>query len=201
MIDDNLVLQHRSRALSPEKPFIRGTAQNPDVFFQAREACNPYYLAVPHIVQEQMDKFASIAGRQYHLFDYVGASDAERVVVMMGSGADTTEQTVKHLVAQGEKVGLLKVRLFRPFSIEHFAAALPESIKIITAMDRTKEPGAAGEPLYMDMVTALAEAGRPMQRGWGPVWLGQQGIHARDGEGGLREYGRRNAEESLHRGY
>jgi pyruvate-ferredoxin/flavodoxin oxidoreductase len=160
MIDDELVLQHRERALNPEAPIIRGTAQNPDVFFQAREACNPYYLAVPHIVQEQMDKFASIVGRQYHLFDYVGAPDAERVVVMMGSGAETTEEAVNYLVAQGEKVGLLKVRLFRPFSIEHFAQALPETVKIITALDRTKEPGAAGEPLYMDVVTALAEAGR-----------------------------------------
>jgi pyruvate-ferredoxin/flavodoxin oxidoreductase len=160
MIDDSLVLQHRNRALNPERPVIRGTAQNPDVFFQAREACNPYYLAVPHIVQEQMDKFASIVGRQYHLFDYVGAPDAERVVVLMGSGAETTEETVNYLVAQGEKVGLLKVRLFRPFSIEHFVAALPETVKIITALDRTKEPGAAGEPLYMDVVTALAEAGR-----------------------------------------
>ena len=160
MIDDKLVLQHRHRALNPEQPVIRGTAQNPDVYFQAREACNPYYAAVPHIVQEQMDKFAGIAGRQYHLFDYVGAPDAERVVVMMGSGAETAEQTVKHLLAQGEKVGLLKIRLFRPFSIDHFVAALPETVKIITTLDRTKEPGAAGEPLYMDVVTALAEAGR-----------------------------------------
>jgi pyruvate-ferredoxin/flavodoxin oxidoreductase len=163
MIDDNLVLQHRNRALNPERPVLRGTAQNPDVFFQAREACNPFYLAVPHIVQEQMDKFAGVVGRQYHLFDYVGAPDAQHVVVMMGSGAVTTEQTVKHLAAQGEKVGLLKVRLFRPFSIEHFVAALPQSVKMITAMDRTKEPGAVGEPLYMDVVTALAEAGRPMR--------------------------------------
>ena len=163
MIDDKLVLQHRERALNPEKPVIRGTAQNPDVYFQAREACNPYYLAVPHLVQEQMDKFASVVGRQYHLFDYTGAPDAERVVIVMGSAAETTEETVKHLVAQGEKVGLLKVRLFRPFSIEHFAAALPESVKIVTTLDRTKEPGAAGEPLYMDIVTALAEVGRPMR--------------------------------------
>jgi pyruvate-ferredoxin/flavodoxin oxidoreductase len=124
MIDDQLVLQHRARALSPERPVIRGTAQNPDVFFQAREACNPYYLAVPAIVQEQMDKLAARTGRQYHLFDYVGAPDAERVIVMMGSGAETAEQTVEHLVAQGEKVGLVKIRLYRPFSVEHLAAAV-----------------------------------------------------------------------------
>ncbi|MCX7707130.1 MAG: pyruvate:ferredoxin (flavodoxin) oxidoreductase, partial [Anaerolineae bacterium] len=159
MIDDELVLAHRRRALNPERPVIRGTAQNPDVFFQAREACNPYYLAVPGIVQAQMDKFAGIVGRQYHLFDYVGAPDAERVVVMMGSGAETAHQTVEYLVERGEKVGLVKVRLFRPFSVEHFVKALPPTVKVITALDRTKEPGAAGEPLYTDIATAVVEAG------------------------------------------
>ncbi len=163
MIDDGLVMQHRSRGLTPERPVIRGTAQNPDVFFQGREAANLYYTAVPHIVQTQMDKLAGIVGRHYHLFDYAGAPDAEHVIVIMGSGAETTEQTVKHLVARGEKVGVLKVRLFRPFSIEHFAAALPKSAKVITVLDRTKESGAAGEPLYMDVVTALAEAGIPLR--------------------------------------
>jgi pyruvate-ferredoxin/flavodoxin oxidoreductase len=163
MIDDALVFQHRNRALSPERPVIRGTAQNPDVFFQAREACNPYYLAVAEIVQEQMDKLAARTGRQYHLFDYVGAPDAERVIVMMGSGAETAEQTVEHLVQQGEKVGLIKVRLYRPFSVEHLAAALPKTVKIVSTLDRTKEPGAAGEPLYQDVITALAETGIPMR--------------------------------------
>ncbi len=159
MIDDELVLAHRRRALNPERPVIRGTAQNPDVFFQAREACNPYYLAVPGIVQAQMDKFASIVGRQYHLFDYVGAPDAEHVVVMMGSGAETAHQTVEYLVEHGKKVGLVKVRLYRPFSIEHFVKALPPTVKVITALDRTKEPGAAGEPLYTDVATAVVETG------------------------------------------
>ena len=163
MIDDDLVAAHRQRALSPERPFIRGTAQNPDVFFQSREACNSYYEAVPGIVQEAMDKFAGIVGRQYKLFEYVGAPDAERVIVMMGSGADVAHQTVDHMVANGEKVGLLKVRLYRPFSIEHFIAALPATVKTISALDRCKEPGAAGEPLYQDCVTAMAESGRAIK--------------------------------------
>ena len=160
MIDDELVMAHRARALNPERPFIRGTAQNPDVYFQGRETTNPYYLKTSAIVQQAMDKFAAIVGRQYHLFDYVGAPDAERVVVMMGSGAEVAHETVEYLTKRGEKVGLLKVRLYRPFSVEHFAAALPKSAKIIAVMDRTKEPGAAGEPLYVDCVTALVETGR-----------------------------------------
>ena len=163
MIDDELVLAHRQRALNPERPFIRGTAQNPDVFFQARERCNPFYLKTPEITQKAMDKFARLVGRQYHLFDYVGAPDAERVIVMMGSGAEVAHETVEYLVGQGEKVGLLKVRLYRPFSVEHFAAALPETVRILTALDRTKEPGAAGEPLYLDCVTAVVESGRNIQ--------------------------------------
>jgi pyruvate-ferredoxin/flavodoxin oxidoreductase len=162
MIDDELVLAHRARALNPERPFIRGTAQNPDVFFQSRETCNPFYLKTPEIVQKAMDKFARIVGRHYHLFDYVGAPDAERVIVMMGSGAEVAHETVQYLMAQGEKVGLLKVRLYRPFSVEHFVQALPATVKIIAALDRTKEPGAAGEPLYQDCVTALFEARRPI---------------------------------------
>ncbi len=160
MIDDELVMAHRARALNPERPFIRGTAQNPDVYFQGRETTNPYYLKTPAIVQKAMDKFAGLVGRQYHLFDYVGAPDAERVVVMMGSGAEVAHETVDYLTKRGEKVGLLKVRLYRPFSVEHFSAALPKSAKIIAVLDRTKEPGAAGEPLYVDCVTALVETGR-----------------------------------------
>jgi len=158
MISDELVQAHRARALSPDRPFIRGTAQNPDVYFQARETVNPYFLAAPQIVQNAMDKFASIVGRQYKLFEYIGAPDAERVVVLMGSGAEVTQEAVEYLVAKGEKIGALKVRLYRPFSVEHFIQALPATTKAIAVLDRTKEPGAAGEPLYVDVVTALVEA-------------------------------------------
>jgi pyruvate-ferredoxin/flavodoxin oxidoreductase len=157
MIDDNLVHAHRQRGLSPERPFIRGTAQNPDVYFQARESVNPYYLACPAIVQHTMDRFAVLTGRQYHLFDYVGAPDAERVIVVMGSASETTEETVNYLAAQGEKIGLIKVHLFRPFSVEHFLQALPPTVRAIAVLDRTKEPGSAGEPLYQDVITALSE--------------------------------------------
>jgi len=157
MIDDDLVRAHRARGMSPDRPVLRGTAQNPDVFFQARETVNPYYAAVPDIVQKTMDKFAGLVGRQYHLFDYVGAPDAERVIVLMGSGCETVEATVDYLVGQGEKVGVVKVHLYRPFSVLHFLGALPPSVKVIAALDRTKEPGAIGEPLYQDVVTALSE--------------------------------------------
>ncbi len=157
MIDDALVQAHRQRGLSPEHPFIRGTAQNPDVYFQARESINAYYQVCPAIVQEAMDRFAEIAGRQYHLFDYVGAPDAERVIVVMGSGAETAQATAEHLARQGEEVGVVKVRLFRPFSVEHFVQALPPTVKAIAVLDRTKEPGSVGEPLYLDVVTAINE--------------------------------------------
>ena len=157
MIDDDLVQAHRARALSPDRPFIRGTAQNPDVSFQGRETSNPYYSACPEIVQKMMDKFAAIAGRQYHLFEYAGAPDAERIIIIMGSGAETASETAAYLNAQGERVGVLKVRLFRPFSVAHFINALPSTLKSIAVLDRTKEPGAAGEPLYQDVLTALAE--------------------------------------------
>jgi pyruvate-ferredoxin/flavodoxin oxidoreductase len=163
MIDDDLLMAHRSRGFSPERPFIRGTAQNPDVFFQARETVNPFYLKTPEVVQKAMDKFASLVGREYHLFDYVGAPDAERVIVLMGSGAEMAHETVEYLVEHGEKVGLIKVRLYRPFSVEHFVDALPETTRIIAALDRTKEPGAAGEPLYQDCVTAMVETGREIR--------------------------------------
>src|SRR5512137_431958 len=144
MIDDDLVRAHRARALSPEHPFLRGSAQNPDVFFQMRETINPYYEAVPGIVQKAMDKFAKLTGREYHLFDYIGAPDAERVVIIMASGGETAEATVRNLMAKGEKVGVIRVRLYRPFSAEHFLKALPGSVKTVAVMDRTKEPGAAG---------------------------------------------------------
>lgn len=158
MIDDELVIAHRNRALNPDNPFIRGTAQNPDVYFQGRESANPYYAAVPEIVQETMDELAKLTGRQYHLFDYFGDPKAENVVVMMGSGTQTMEETIKKLNDDGGKYGVITVRLFRPFSMQHLIGALPKSVKRIAVLDRTKEPGAAGEPLYQDVVTALAEA-------------------------------------------
>jgi pyruvate-ferredoxin/flavodoxin oxidoreductase len=158
VIDDELVAQHRARALSPDRPAISGTAQNPDVYFQGRETVNKFYLAVPQIVQETMDKLAKVVGRNYHLFDYVGAKDAERVIVIMGSGADTAHETVEFLASKGEKVGVVKVRLYRPFSTKHFIGCLPKSVKKIAVLDRTKEPGSLGEPLYLDVRTAVGEA-------------------------------------------
>jgi len=160
LVNVDRVLEHRSRALSPDHPVLRGTAQNPDVFFQSREAANQYYADCPAKVQAVMDKFAQVVGRTYHLFDYVGAPDAERVMVMMGSGAETAHETLDHLKGCGERVGLLKVRLYRPFSIKHFLAALPATVKRVAVLDRTKESGAAGEPLYLDVVNALYEGGR-----------------------------------------
>jgi pyruvate-ferredoxin/flavodoxin oxidoreductase len=158
LIDEDLVAAHRARALNPDKPALRGSAQNPDVFFQAREACNPFYLAVPGIVQQSMDRFAELTQRSYKLFDYQGAADAERVLVQMGSGVGASAEAVRALAARGEKVGLLTVRLYRPFDTQAFVAALPRSVRSIAALDRTKEPGAIGEPLYQDVVTALVEA-------------------------------------------
>jgi pyruvate-ferredoxin/flavodoxin oxidoreductase len=157
LLPDELIRAHRERALTPERPVIRGTAQNPDVYFQARETVNPYYLAAPGIVQEAMDALAARTGRAYRLFDYVGAPDAERVVVLMGSGCEAAEEAVEHLAARGERVGLVKVRLFRPFSAEHLLQALPPTVRAVAVLDRTKEPGSAGEPLYQDVITALAE--------------------------------------------
>ena len=160
MLDEKLIHAHRTRGLTPERPVLRGTAQNPDVYFQARETVNPFYKATPAIVQEVMDKFAKITGRQYHLFDYVGHPEAERVVILMGSGGETAEATAKFLADQGEKVAAIRVRLYRPFPTEEFIKALPKSVKSIAVLDRTKEPGSAGEPLYLDIVNALAENGR-----------------------------------------
>ncbi len=157
MIDDKLVAAHRQRALNPERPVIRGTSQNPDVYFQGRESVNPFYKAMPGIVQECMDRFAKLSGRQYRLYDYLGAKDAERVIVLMGSGAEAAQETVDHLLAQDEKVGLLKVRLYRPFDATMFVDALPASVKSIAVLDRTKEPGSDGEPLYKDVFTAVAQ--------------------------------------------
>lgn len=158
LIDDDLVRAHRARGLSPEHPFVRGTAQNPDTYFQGRESSNPYYLAVPAIVQQAMDRLAARTGRAYHLFDYIGAPDAERVIVVMGSAGEVAQETVDYLAKRGEKVGVLKVRLYRPFSVEHFVRALPPTVKSIAVLDRTKEPGSAGEPLYLDVVAAISES-------------------------------------------
>jgi len=158
LLDEELVTAHRARALNPDKPVLHGSAQNPDVFFQAREACNLFYMAVPGIVQQAMDRFAKLTNRRYKLFDYQGAPDAERVLVQMGSGVGASGEAVQALAARGEKVGLLTVRLYRPFDTEAFAAALPRSVRAIAVLDRTKEPGAVGEPLYQDIVTALVEA-------------------------------------------
>ena len=161
MIDNDLVHQHRDRALNPNQPVLRGTAQNPDVFFQSRESANQYYNNTPEIVQNVMDKFAKVVGRQYHLFDYVGSPTAERVIILMGSGAETVHETVDYLNKSGENVGVLKVRLYRPFSVKHFVDALPKTVKKIAVLDRTKESGNVGEPLYLDTVTALVE--NPME--------------------------------------
>jgi len=157
LLDDKYIIQFRQNALSSDRPVLRGSAQNPDVFFQAREACTPFHAAVPSIVQSVMNRFAAATGRAYHLFDYYGAADAERVIIMMGSGADAAEEAVDVLTKQGEKIGLVKVRLFRPFDTAAFIAALPATVKSIAVLDRCKEPGAAGEPLYQDIVTVLAE--------------------------------------------
>ena len=183
MIDEDLVRAHRRRALSPDRPFIRGTAQNPDVYFQAREAVNSYYLACPTIVQNAMDKFARLVGRSYHLCDYVGAPDADRVLVLMGSGAEAAQETVEYLADRGEKVGLLKVRLYRPFSVEHFVAALPPTVKTLAVLDRTKEPGSVGEPLYLDVITAVIEAmaaGRAPLRAAPRIIGGRYGLSSKE---------------------
>ena len=156
LLDERCISAHRSRALTPDAPNVRGTAQNPDSFFQAREAGNRYHLACPAIVRETMDQFAALTGRRYLPFDYVGHPEAERIIVMMGSGAETAHETIDWLLAQGEKVGLIKVRLYRPFDVAAFASVLPATVRAITVLDRTKEPGALGEPLYLDIVAALA---------------------------------------------
>ncbi len=158
MVDEELIFEHRHRALSPDHPTIRGTAQNPDVYFTGRETVNKYYDAVPALVQQTMDKFAGITGRQYHLFDYHGAPDAENVIVMMASGCETAAATIDYLVSQGEKVGMVMVRLYRPFDSKAMVNALPSTVERITVLDRTKEPGSAGEPLYLDIRAAIGEA-------------------------------------------
>jgi len=177
MIDEDLIAEFRSRALSPDHPTIRGTAQNPDVFFTGRETVNKYYDAIPAIVQETMNKFAKLTGRQYNLFDYHGAPDAENIVVMMGSGSETVAATVDYLVSQGEKVGMVMVRLYRPFDCKAMVNSLPESVARITVLDRTKEPGAPGDPLYLDVRTAVGEAAEANSTIYPPVVLaGRYGL-------------------------
>ena len=156
MIDDDRVRAHRGRALDPAHPVVRGTAHNPDTFFQARETVNPFYAAAPAIVQQAMDRFAALTGRQYHLFEYGGPPDADRVLVTMGTGAETARDTAAALCARGEKVGVVQVRLYRPFAGDAFLAVLPKSCRVVGVIEQTKEPGAPGEPLYLDVMAALA---------------------------------------------
>ncbi len=183
LMDGDAIAAHRQRALSPERPVLRGTAQNPDAFFQAREAINPYYDACPAAVEQAMERFAERVGRRYRLFDYEGHPEAERVIVIMGSGAETAAETAAYLNARGEKTGVLKVRLFRPFSVEHFVAALPASVRSIAVLERTKEPGAIGEPMYQDVVTALREASDDRATSWSEeprVIGGRYGLSSKD---------------------
>src|SRR5271157_2912643 len=172
LLDDKYIIQFRQNALNPNRPIIRGTAQNPDVFFQAREACTPFHAAVPGIVQSVMARFAVLTGRSYRLFDYYGAKDAERVIVIMGSGAEAAEEAVDALVRAGEKVGMVKVRLYRPFDSKAFLAALPTTTKSMAILDRCKEPGGAGEPLYQDIMTVLGEHAGKLPFAPAPVVIG-----------------------------
>jgi len=158
MINEDDVVEFRRRAMTPDRPVLRGTSQNPDVYFQARESVNPFYQEMPAIVQQTMDKFAELTGRQYKLYDYVGAEDAERIIVLMGSGAEAADETVESLQEAGEKVAIIKVRLYRPFDSKQLLSIIPKTCQAIAVLDRTKEPGADGEPLYKDVMTALAES-------------------------------------------
>jgi pyruvate-ferredoxin/flavodoxin oxidoreductase len=180
LLDDKFILEYRKNALSPDRPIIRGTAQNPDVFFQAREACTPFHAAVPAIVQSVMDRFAAQTGRSYHLFDYYGAPDAERVIILMGSGAEAAEEAVDLMVKQGEKIGMVKVRLFRPFDSKALLAALPSTVKSIAVLDRCKEPGALGEPLYQDILTVLGENAARLPYAMPTVIGGRYGLSSKE---------------------
>lgn len=183
IISDETVRAHRKRGLNPQEPVLRGSSQNPDVFFQARETVNKYYLAAPDIVQQVMDRFAKVVGRKYQLFDYVGDPQAERIVIAMGSGCEAIQETVEYLVSKGEKVGAIKVRLYRPFSVKHFIQALPPTVKKIAVLDRTKEPGAIGEPLYIDIRTAIGEAMENKSlpfKSWPVVVGGRYGLSSKE---------------------
>ena len=177
MVDKEAIAEFRDRALNPNKPVLHGSAQNPDIFFQAREASNPYYDKIPEIVTEYMDKVNAEIGTDYKLFNYYGAPDAEQVIVAMGSVNDTIEETIDYLLKQGKKVGLVKVRLYRPFVSSAFAAAIPSTVKKITVLDRTKEPGSIGEPLYLDVVAALKQENKFQDV---PVFTGRYGIGSKD---------------------
>ena len=208
VIDDDTVRAHRARALSPDHPVMRGTAQNPDVYFQARETVNPYYLACPGIVQRVMDRFAKVVGRAYRLFEYVGAPDAERVIVLMGSGAEAAEEAVDYLVARGEKVGVLKVRLFRPFSVRSFVDALPPTVESIArarpdqGAGRRGRAAVPGRPHGPGRDDERRRAALPVlpQGDRRAVRAVLQGIHAGDGQGRVRRAGRDRAQEPLHGG-
>jgi pyruvate-ferredoxin/flavodoxin oxidoreductase len=180
MVDDKYLIDFRKNALSADRPILRGTAQNPDFFFQAREACTPYYVAVPGIVQSVMDRFAALTGRAYRLFDYYGAPDAERVILLMGSGAEVAEEAVDLMAKQGEKVGLLKIRLFRPFDTSAFLSALPKTVKSIATLDRCKEPGASGDPLYQEILTVLAENSATLPFAMPKVIGGRYGLSSKE---------------------
>jgi len=183
LVDDKLIAAHRANSMTPDRPVLRGTAQNPDVYFQGREAANSFYAACPDLVQKVMDEFAALTGRNYNLFDYVGALDAERVIVLMGSGCEAAHEAVEHLIAQGEKIGLLKVRLYRPFDGKRFIESLPASVKRIAVLDRTKEPGATGDPLYQDCVTAMMEetaAGRSHLKTMPQIFTGRYGLSSKE---------------------
>ena len=183
VIKDQFVQAHRKRGLNPENPALRGTSQNPDVFFQARETVNKYYDECPAIVEKVMDRFAEVVGRRYQLFDYVGADDAEHIIILMGSGCEAAHETVEYLVNQGEKVGMIKVRLYRPFSVDHFINAIPKTVKKIATLDRTKEPGSIGEPLYLDVRTAIGEAmekGTTPFDGWPTIVGGRYGLSSKE---------------------
>ncbi|MBM3542372.1 MAG: pyruvate:ferredoxin (flavodoxin) oxidoreductase, partial [Alphaproteobacteria bacterium] len=180
LVDERAIAAHRDRALTPDKPVLRGAAQNPDTFFQAREAANPFFLACPEIVAATMDRFADLTGRRYRLVEYVGDPQAERVVVAMGSGAETIAETVRALNARGEKVGLIKVRLYRPFPVADFAAALPPSVRRLAVLDRTKEPGAVAEPLYLDVAAALLEAEAAGGRALPELLGGRYGLSSKE---------------------
>ena len=205
LVDADAVAAHRARSLSPDRPVIRGTAQNPDTFFQAREAANPFHDACPAIVADTMAQFAELTGRRYRLFDYVGHPEADRVVVMMGSGAECAHEIVDHLAGQGERVGLVKVRLYRPFSMDRFVEALPATVRSVAVLDRTKEPGSTGEPLLLDVTAALVDAlGRgdlptlPRLIG-GSLRAVLEGVLAADGQSGLRRARRPRSPLPLHR--
>ena len=180
LVEERLVRAHRGRALSPEHPIIRGTAQNPDTYFQSRETVNPFYLAVPGIVQQSMDEFAALTGRRYHLVEYHGHPEADRVIVIMGSGAQTVKQAIDHLNAQGERVGCVQVRLYRPFPVEEVLGAIPSSAQRIAVLDRTKEPGAGGEPLFLDVIAALGEAASTGERTMPVVIGGRYGLSSKE---------------------